>query len=217
VGLGLALTDDITDPRLAKALAHPLRIEILRRLDERTASPSEIAVEVGAPLTHVSYHVRKLASLGLIELVRKRPKRGVVEHYYSARKRAKVSDKAWRDTPRIVKRALAEASVQQGTEHVLASAQAGGFDKSGAHYSRTNMTVDKRGWKEAVKVFEDALSKIEKIEADAAARMKSDPHAERELATAMLMLFEPPEGTAPASEPAAAKGRPRRARAKATA
>jgi DNA-binding transcriptional ArsR family regulator len=213
----LALTDDITDPRLAKALAHPLRIEILRRLDERTASPSEIAAEVDAPLTHVSYHVRKLASLGLIELVRKRPKRGVVEHYYSARRRAKVSDKAWRDTPRIVKRALAEASVEQGTEHVLTAAHAGGFDRSGAHYSRTNMKMDKRGWKEAVKVFEDALNKIEKIEAEAAARLKGEPDTAPEQATAMLMLFEAPAPADQPAQPAPAKASPRRARAKATA
>jgi DNA-binding transcriptional ArsR family regulator len=69
----VTLTDDITDPRLAKALAHPLRLEILRHLGDRTASPSEIAAEIGAPLTNVSYHVRKLRALGLIKLVRKTP------------------------------------------------------------------------------------------------------------------------------------------------
>ena len=126
-----------------------------------------------------------------------------------------MSDKAWRDTPRIVKRALAEASVEQGTEHVLTAAHAGGFDKSGAHYSRTNMKVDKRGWKEAVKVFEDALNKIEKIEAEAAARLKQGD-ADPELATAMLMLFEPPEPAEQQPSPPA-KTRPRRARAKAPA
>ena len=33
---------DITDPRIAKAYAHPLRIHILGMLDDRVASPSEI-------------------------------------------------------------------------------------------------------------------------------------------------------------------------------
>src|SRR2546423_12946983 len=61
---------DITDPRIAKAYAHPLRIHILGMLGDGVASPSEIAGELGAPLTHVSYHVRQLAGLGLIKLVK---------------------------------------------------------------------------------------------------------------------------------------------------
>src|SRR3954449_10465544 len=108
----MALTDDITDPRVAKALAHPLRLEILRRLGDRTASPSEIAEQIGAPLTNVSYHVRKLRALGLIKLVKKTPKRGVVEHYYSANPRTSVSDEAWGAMPEIVKQALSTASIK---------------------------------------------------------------------------------------------------------
>src|SRR3954452_847503 len=102
----MALTDDITDPRVAKALAHPLRLEILRHLGDRTASPSEIAVEIGAPLTNVSYHVRKLRSLGLIKLVKKTPRRGVIEDYYSARPRRPATEEAWKEIPDILKEAL---------------------------------------------------------------------------------------------------------------
>lgn len=210
----LTLTDDITDPRLAKALAHPLRIEILRRLDERTASPSELAAEVDAPLTHVSYHVRKLASLGLIELVRKRPKRGVVEHYYSARRRQRVTDQAWKDTPRIVKRALAEAAVGQATEYLRGAAHGGGFDKDGAHFSRTALKLDRAGWKECVKIVNDALAAIERVESEAAERLEGKPDVEVELASAMLILLEaPPEGDgdggASATKPAKSRSRTR--------
>ena len=41
---------DISDPRIIKALTHPLRVSILGTLEERTASPSELAEELGAPL-----------------------------------------------------------------------------------------------------------------------------------------------------------------------
>ena len=60
---------EIDDPRLVKGLAHPLRIRILRVLQDRVASPSEIAEEIEAPLGNVSYHVRFLARVGLIRLV----------------------------------------------------------------------------------------------------------------------------------------------------
>src|SRR5436853_259023 len=36
---------DIGDPRLVKALAHPLRVQILTTLEDRVASPSDLAAE----------------------------------------------------------------------------------------------------------------------------------------------------------------------------
>jgi DNA-binding transcriptional ArsR family regulator len=75
---------DITDPALGKALAHPLRPRILVALAGRTASPSELAEQLDVPLGVLSYHVRRLVDLGLLRLVRRVPRRGAVEHYYTA-------------------------------------------------------------------------------------------------------------------------------------
>jgi DNA-binding transcriptional ArsR family regulator len=83
---------DISDPRIIKAVTHPLRIRILAALDERTATPSELARELGAPLGNVSYHVRQLAGLGLIKLVKRTPRRGAVEHHYKAVGRPRIAD-----------------------------------------------------------------------------------------------------------------------------
>jgi DNA-binding transcriptional ArsR family regulator len=214
----VALTDDITDPRLAKALAHPLRLQILRALDGRTASPSEIATELGAPLTNVSYHVRKLRSLGLIKLVRKTPKRGVVEHYYSAPSRAKVSDEAWAETPGIVKSALVEASARQAASFMVQAAASGGFDLDEAHFSRTNLTLDARGWKQVAKVFEKALLEVEKIEAQTSERMDGTPPEKRITAAAMLLLFQAAPQEDQPEAPATTKRSSRRStRSRATA
>ena len=60
----------IEDPRFVKAMSHPLRVRILARLAERTASPNELAEWLDAPLGTVAYHVRTLRRLGLIELRR---------------------------------------------------------------------------------------------------------------------------------------------------
>ncbi|MBX5468759.1 MAG: helix-turn-helix transcriptional regulator [Thermoleophilaceae bacterium] len=75
---------DTSEPPIAKALAHPLRAEILAILQRREASPTEIAQEIGAPLGNVAYHVRQLVSFGLLELVRETPRRGALEHHYRA-------------------------------------------------------------------------------------------------------------------------------------
>jgi len=66
------------------ALRHPLRREILRTMKgyERT-SPRELSDILGRPLSDLSYHVRVLASCGVIELVDEAPVRGSVQHFYS--------------------------------------------------------------------------------------------------------------------------------------
>ena len=51
---------DLVDPRIAKALSHPMRARILMILDERVASPNEIAETIDERLPNVSYHVRAL-------------------------------------------------------------------------------------------------------------------------------------------------------------
>src|SRR4051812_1251865 len=185
----MALTDDITDPRVAKALAHPLRLEILRHLGDRTASPSEIATEIGAPLTNVSYHVRKLRALGLIKLVRKTPKRGVIEHYYSAKPRRQVSDAAWAETPPIVKQALVGPIVEGSFDEMVKAGHAGGFNRADAHLSRNPMQLDEQGWREAAKVLEEALRQLLSIEAKARDRL-AESREEPLVATAITALFE---------------------------
>jgi DNA-binding transcriptional ArsR family regulator len=87
---------DITDPALAKALAHPLRTRILAALENRTASPSELSEELDASLGVLSYHVRRLTALGFLKLVKRVPRRGAVEHYYTAVARPRITDDAAR-------------------------------------------------------------------------------------------------------------------------
>ncbi|HEY0633465.1 MAG TPA: winged helix-turn-helix domain-containing protein [Thermoleophilaceae bacterium] len=186
----MPLTDDITDPRLAKAMAHPLRIEILRHLGNRTASPSEIAEEIGAPLTNVSYHVRKLRALGLIKLVKKTPKRGVVEHYYSAQPRPAVSDEAWARTPPIVKAAMIEPTIKDVVERLVSAAEHGGFERGDMHLSTTYMTLDVKGWEQLAKLLREMLDHVDEIETASLERQKRAPDAETLRAGSVLALFE---------------------------
>jgi DNA-binding transcriptional ArsR family regulator len=75
----------------ARALAHPLRARALELLTRSPASPQELAKDLEAPLTIVSYHVRMLAHLGFIELVATTPRRGALEHRYAARARLRIT------------------------------------------------------------------------------------------------------------------------------
>jgi DNA-binding transcriptional ArsR family regulator len=77
---------------LAAIVAHPTRARCFVILAERTASPVEIAQEIGKDVGHVGYHVRKLQEMKLIELVDERPVRGAVEHFYRAIARPMVNE-----------------------------------------------------------------------------------------------------------------------------
>src|SRR4051812_18895218 len=180
---------DIGDPRLVKALAHPLRVQILNTLEDRVASPSDLATELNAPLGNVSYHVRTLAELGLVKLVKRRTRRGAVEHYYQAKGRAQVSDKAWAQVPGVVKRSMVAVGLEQALDHAAAAAAEGGFDSEQANLTRQSITLDAQGWSElsaAVAKLHDDLGKIEQR---SAGRRKGD-NGRTVQAGLVTMLFE---------------------------
>src|SRR4051812_50186947 len=83
------------DESLLKAISHPLRHRLLSMLDGRTASPNELARELGLPLGRVSYHIRLLHDLGAIELGATEPRRGALEHFYPGLGSAWVGGGGW--------------------------------------------------------------------------------------------------------------------------
>ena len=101
-------TLDLVDPRIAKALSHPMRARILMILNERVASPNEIADTIDERLPNVSYHVRALLELDCIELVDTAQRRGAIEHYYRAVVRPFFSDRDWKRLPRSGRQAISD-------------------------------------------------------------------------------------------------------------
>ncbi len=181
---------DIDDPRLIKAFAHPLRIRILGIFENQTASPSEIAEQLGVPLGNVSYHVRILADYGLIKLVRRTPRRGAIEHHYEAVGRLRITDGAWNQAPEIVKEALLRSTLGQVSDFVNAAAVAGGFDREDAHLSRSPLVLDERGFKALAKECLKLYDRARAIEQESAKRLKQSNHSDEVNTGMVIMLFE---------------------------
>ena len=182
---------NIDDPRYVKAMSHPLRVRILAMLDERKASPNQLAGWLGASLGTVAYHVRTLQQLGLIELVDETRVRGAVEHHYRSKARPAVNEEGWASAPPIAKQAAVGSSLEVIGEYARASAAAGGFDRSDAQLRRALVRLDARGFAQLSKACEKLLEQALKIEESAAKRIAKGPSADDVVQAGLgVLLFE---------------------------
>jgi len=183
------------DQRLVKALAHPLRVQILTILNERMASPNELSKELEEGLSQVSYHVKVLKDFECIEMVKTEPRRGAVEHYYKATARAFLTDRDWRSLPDSMKPGVSAAAMQMILEDVIGALEGGTFDaRDDRHISCTPGFVDEQGWTESVDLVAETLDRLIKIHEGSAKRLTKSGEEGIPVA-AVLMNFEglPPE------------------------
>ena len=166
------------DERLAKALSHPLRQRILQRLNEGgIRSPNELSRELGDPLGNVSYHVRILRELDCVELVRTEQRRGALEHYYRATAQPWLDDKQWARLPAAFRRKTLGRTLSEILEAASDASQTGGFDHPEVTVNRVPLELDEKGWKDIVKLLDDALESALVIQADSQKR-QGEPGAE---------------------------------------
>ena len=182
--------ENISDPRLVRAMSHPLRVRILAILDERTASPIEMSRMLRASLGVVAYHVRTLHRLGLIELEREAQVRGAVQRFYRARQRPTVSVEAWAQAPPVAKQALIGATIQQIADYAQASNAHGGFDRAQAHITRTALKLDAEGFERLAEVLMGVLRDVQEIEAEVTERQAAGDASAPDDVGLVMMLFE---------------------------
>lgn len=160
---------------------------MLSVLNERVTSPSELAGELDEPIGNVSYHMRTLAELGMVELVRTEPRRGAVEHYYKAIERPHLPAQEWATLPASVRRSFADTTGRQVVDDLTTAAKSGGLEREGARLNRLELKLDQKGWDELGKLLDDTAQRIEKIAAKAADRGNGNDAI---TGRAVLMLFE---------------------------
>ena len=159
---------------------------MLTVLNQGVASPSELAGELDEPIGNVSYHMRTLADLGMVELVRTEPRRGAVEHYYRALERPHLPAQEWATLPASLRRSFSDTTGRQVLDDFTAAARSGGFEREGARLNRLVLKLDQRGWDELGKLLDDVAQRVDKI----AAKAKERGASEQIDAAAVLMLFE---------------------------
>jgi len=164
------------DQRLVRALAHPLRVQILEVLSERVASPSVIADELESGLSHVAYHTRILDRCGCLELVETAQRRGATEHYYKARPHSFIGDRDWRKVPPALRSGVTAASLQTFMDKAVTALEAGTIDKrEDTTLSWMPVHLDERGWQEVTAILGEATERI--LAAQAAADKRAEKAA----------------------------------------
>jgi DNA-binding transcriptional ArsR family regulator len=160
------------DQRLVKALAHPVRVQVLEALQDRVASPTEISKGMEESLGVISYHVNTLVDCGCIELVRTRPRRGALEHFFRAAPRSFIGHQDWRRAPRSVRKGITDATIGTFLDRAAAAIDAGTIDaREDTTLSWMPIAVDDAGWRELTAVMEEAQRLVTTIHAKSVKRL----------------------------------------------
>jgi DNA-binding transcriptional ArsR family regulator len=186
------------DRALIKVVGHPVKVRTLTVLTERTASPKEIAEQTGIPIGQVSYHVRALEEMGMIELVGTRPVRGAVEHFYKAVRRPALNDQESAELSPEEREQLSIFIIQQEVIDAALALEAGTLDRRiDRHLSRVKLVLDEEGWGELTELMADGLDTILEIQARSAERIAHQGGEGGFPAVTALSCFEMPEEKEP--------------------
>lgn len=174
------------------AMSHPLRASVLTMLTERTASPKEIADQLGEPIPNVSHHAKRLVQLGCAELIDKRQVRGAIEHFYRATDRALVDTGEWNELHPLAAENFVCDIMQSSVDDFTSSVRAkmiGANERF--HLTRTRLLLDEEGVGEALEIQERARLEIVEAQARAADRLAQSGEQAMHVSS-LLGCFEVP-------------------------
>lgn len=168
----------VVSERLAKALAHPLRIRILVETNKHgRMSATHFANHVGGGVTpsKASRHFRYLEKLGCLELVETKTggkRRGGRERFYRALQRSLFDDSSWQSLPPNLQGEVTAETFSTYINQVAEALAAGTIDtRQERHFTWTAMHLDQQGWDELVRRTDELFDFSLRLRIQAALRM----------------------------------------------
>jgi DNA-binding transcriptional ArsR family regulator len=184
----------LANPQLISALAHPTRVHALTVLNERIASPGEIAKELDRSVRHVTYHLERLEKLGCVELVGTEAGHGggVIVKRYRATQRPWFDRKAWRELDGTEQPGVTSAILANMNEDLAKAITAGTINEGDNHISRTPMVLDSESYEELLELLSDTLDRMLEIQEKATTRLTAQ-RGEQILTKVHLIQFLSPQ------------------------
>ena len=184
---------DLREEDMLAALEHPTRVHALMVLNEQAACAAEIGRELGRQSDHVSYHLKKLRKLGLIELVEVAETSGgrKTGTFYRALIRPWFDLETWkRIDPR--RQAVITATMLALCDADIGEAvRSGTINEPDSHISRTPVIVDRESYRDLVLLLDGLISEALLIQERSKLRLQEG--AERVATKLHLFQFESPD------------------------
>lgn len=188
---------DLIDTRLAKALEHPTRVEILSILRDGPSSPARIQRRLeNVSLNLVSHHMKVLKELDCVELLETVSKRGATEHIYRALGSPILNDEAWKELSPKLRKPVTATILRMISSDLARSLGSGKFDEnSNVHVSRSPLNLDQEGWSEVVDLLARTLDEVIEIGARSVSRLEAGDETPTAVTVAILQFpIEESEG-----------------------
>jgi hypothetical protein len=123
-------------------------------------------------LKTVGNHIKTLADLGCIELVRTEQKRGAEEHFYRASLRPHIGDEEWARMSPEARHEISALMFQAIVAEALSAFRNAKFDsRLNRHVSWQPLKLDEEGWEELMLELKESLERIEGIRMRAEERL----------------------------------------------
>jgi hypothetical protein len=184
---------ELVDRRLARAIGHPIRVEILVEVDRAPMSPNEFAQRSGHPLATVAYHFRELQKCGCLEVIDEVPRRGATEHFYEVTKRALFSAESFATLPASARGGFSATTLACFMRRAQEALEAQTFDsRESRHLTWRPLILDEQGFTRVMGMLDELYAALGVEQLAAAERLAKS--GERAVYTTVgLAGFESPE------------------------
>jgi DNA-binding transcriptional ArsR family regulator len=176
----------------ARALRHPLRVQILAACHQRDLTPREFADERGMRVATVGYHFRALEKADYLQVVREEAARGARRYFYRAKGPGLVEPEEPAPAGSEPQPAESAAVLRGFVGRFLEAIRGGTLDaRPGSHLTWNALEVDEQGWNELMAGLERMLKLSHEIKAEAQDRLRASD--ERPIPVTLgLVGFESP-------------------------
>lgn len=186
------------DPRLKKALAHPIREHAMAVFSERIASGTDIAEEVDLDVTDFYSHIELLEELEAIVEVEppanRRRGRGSAARYFRANTRFLINNKESMRLPEAIDGAINASNLRAIFDEAVESLLAGTFSACpDRHVSWIPVDLDEIGWHDTMEILDFTMRWLTRVHREAALRLAESGEAGIPT-TVGLLGFGRPEG-----------------------
>jgi DNA-binding transcriptional ArsR family regulator len=125
----------VAEPKQLKAMADPLRAQLIQLLRDRARSTQELSEELAIPKGTVGHHLKVLEAAGLVRVVRTRKVRAMTEKFYGRTARLFLYQTEDPDETR----AISTNTLRQAASEVAQAPMVTGFGLVRARLSRKDL------------------------------------------------------------------------------